>query len=251
MLTALLMVVGLITMVGMVAVAAVLSARWNSQTAADAAALAAALDSNAPDTAARRLAEEHGAHLIECECDDGQNSKLGERTVIVEVATPARLPGLGSVDIPARAAAEFRPSSGGCPLDPRVVSFVDSWGAPRSGGRTHQGTDLMAPHRVPVFAVADGVVETGTNTLGGNTIWLHSDDGPAFYYAHLDGWVVASGDRVGLGDIIATNGNTGNARHTPPHVHFQHHPNGRSGPPVNPYPMLVEACYREPGASRS
>ncbi|MPZ51254.1 MAG: peptidoglycan DD-metalloendopeptidase family protein [Acidimicrobiia bacterium] len=251
-LTALLTLVALIVIVAMVALAAVASARWSAQTAADAAALAAALDLHDPEGAARRLANEHESRVVECDCGDGRTPEpRGRRTVVVEVAAPINLPALGTVDVMATAAAEFVPTGGGCPLDPRLATFVDSWGAPRSGGRKHLGTDVMAPHGVPVFAVADGLVRTGSNTLGGKTIWLHSDAGPDYYYAHLADWAVESGARVQLGDVIASNGNTGNARYTPPHVHFQNHPDGRGSPPVNPYPILVEACHNPGSATAS
>jgi murein DD-endopeptidase MepM/ murein hydrolase activator NlpD len=128
-----------------------------------------------------------------------------------------------------------------CPMDPGVTSFTNSWGAPRSGGRTHKGTDMFAPYGQRVLAVSDGVVTLGNGGLGGISVWLRSDDGYAVYYAHLSGWApgLSNGQRVGRGQLIAYNGNSGNARGTSAHVHLQIHPGGRGASPVNPYPTLM------------
>jgi murein DD-endopeptidase MepM/ murein hydrolase activator NlpD len=122
----------------------------------------------------------------------------------------------------------------------RPYSYVDSWGAPRSGGRTHQGTDVMAPHGARVFAFASGVVgRESTSANGGIQLYLQGDNGVEYFYAHLSGYAVATGTRVRAGQLIAYNGQTGNARYTAPHVHFEVHP---SGGPVNPYPYLRPVC---------
>ena len=131
-----------------------------------------------------------------------------------------------------------------CPMDPAATSFINDWGFPRSGGRTHRGNDLFAPRGQPVYAVADGVVTLVQGGLGGIGVWLSSNYGVDFYYAHFQGYAsgLSSGTRVSKGQLIGYNGNTGNARTTPPHVHFQLHPGGRTSQPFNPYPTLVRAC---------
>lgn len=129
-----------------------------------------------------------------------------------------------------------------CPFTPGRTSFIDSWGFPRSGGRTHQGTDLFAPWNEPMYAVADGRVYTSRSYLGGNTIWLIASNGVAYYYAHLSGFNVSSGQSVSQRQTIGFNGDSGNARGGAPHLHFEIHPGGRGAPAVNPYPTLAGAC---------
>jgi murein DD-endopeptidase MepM/ murein hydrolase activator NlpD len=129
-----------------------------------------------------------------------------------------------------------------CPFTPGRTSFINSWGFPRSGGRSHKGTDMFASWDEPMYAVADGVVHTRNGGLGGRTIWLTGNNGVAYYYAHLAGWNVDNGQRVGQGQTIGFNGDSGNAEGGSPHLHFEIHPGGRGSPAVNPYPTLVLYC---------
>lgn len=131
-----------------------------------------------------------------------------------------------------------------CPLDRHLTHFVDSWGAPRSGGRSHRGTDIMGPMGAPVYAFTDGVItRMNSNRLGGISLWMRGDDNQLYYFTHLQGYADSAfvGKRVQAGEHIAYNGNTGNARGGPPHVHFERHPGG--GAAVNPYPWLARACF--------
>ncbi len=122
--------------------------------------------------------------------------------------------------------------------------FRDTWGAPRSGGRRHRGTDVFAPHNHPVYAFTYGTVQrTSWSGLGGLGLYLRGDDGNVYYYAHLnsvepDG---QAGRRVAPGQLIARNGSTGNASPSAPHVHFEIHPGGGSA--INPYQWLAAACF--------
>jgi murein DD-endopeptidase MepM/ murein hydrolase activator NlpD len=122
-----------------------------------------------------------------------------------------------------------------CPMP--GSAYGDTWGAPRSGGRLHQGVDMLAPIGVPIYAVVAGTVSFGQNRLGGNAASLIGDNGNRYYYAHLSSFE-GEGRRVAQGDVIGYNGDTGNARGTP-HLHFEIHP-GR-GLAVNPTPSVRAA----------
>jgi murein DD-endopeptidase MepM/ murein hydrolase activator NlpD len=127
----------------------------------------------------------------------------------------------------------------------RAFSFRDTWGAPRSGGRRHKGTDVMAPLSQPVYAFTSGVIQRNSSSrLGGIGVYLRGDDGNVYYYAHLNGIEPGggTGSRVAAGQLIARNGYTGNANPSAPHVHFEIHPGG--GGAINPYQWLAAACFR-------
>lgn len=123
--------------------------------------------------------------------------------------------------------------------------FSDSWGNPRSGGRTHKGNDLMAPKGTPVLAIADGTIfkttptwSPGNPSLGGISVWLRDTNGTTYYYAHLNAIAggIGVGTNVRVGQVIAFVGNTGNAYPGASHVHFEIHPGG--GGAVDPYKIL-------------
>jgi len=126
-----------------------------------------------------------------------------------------------------------------CPITPGKTSFIDSWGFPRSGGRRHKGTDMFASRGEPVYAVKAGTASASNNSLGGVTVHLRSG-GITYYYAHLDSRTFSGTISVGQGETLGYVGNTGNAAHTSPHLHFEIRP---GGVPVNPYPTLRAACY--------
>jgi len=103
-------------------------------------------------------------------------------------------------------------------------SFVGSfWGAVRDGGdRKHEGIDIFARKGTPVVAICDGIIVSRGNTpRGGKVLWLQSTGHKVTaYYAHLDQQKVKTGQFVRKGQVIGTVGNTGNAKYTPPHLHF-------------------------------
>jgi murein DD-endopeptidase MepM/ murein hydrolase activator NlpD len=129
-----------------------------------------------------------------------------------------------------------------CPVD-GDTEFVDDWGDARSGGRRHQGVDMVADRGTPVVAVRDGDAEFKRSNLGGNAIWLVSATGERFYYAHLDRWAGTS-RTVTAGEVIGYVGSSGNARGT--HLHFESRVGQQA---VNPYPLLDAACRPSTGAS--
>ena len=126
-----------------------------------------------------------------------------------------------------------------CPIG-TPNGFIDSWGFPRSGGRTHKGVDMFASYGTPLFAAGTGRVEVSSNSLGGLTVNVYEDNGDYYYYAHLASITVADGDRVGAGQMVGTTGTSGNAAGTPPHLHWEFHPAG--GEAVNPYPLAYALC---------
>lgn len=163
--------------------------------------------------------------------DDGTTSTTaasGSTTTTVETTTTTPPP---------------PPSSGGgaCPVA-GAVSFSDTWGAPRSGGRSHQGVDMIAARGTPIVAIYSGTIKRiSTGTLGGKSLWLRDGDGDEFYYAHLDTYAdISVGQAVAEGEVVGYNGSTGNAPEWLPHLHFEYHPGG--GAAVNPYPLVKSIC---------
>jgi len=125
-----------------------------------------------------------------------------------------------------------------CPVA-GATSFVDSWGDPRSGGRAHEGVDMMGAYGTPQVAIVSGTITYAAySSLGGNVQYLQGDDGNLYVYIHQASHTVTSG-RVEAGEQISVLGDTGNAAGNP-HLHFEFHPGG--GGPVNPYPLVSSLC---------
>ena len=145
-----------------------------------------------------------------------------------------------------RANALFAPLSGSALRMPvvgvRNRDLSDSWHDPRDGGaRLHKGIDIFAPKGTEVVAVVDGIVSfIGDQPKGGHCLWLTTENGSSFYYAHLDRWAAGlyEGMEVQSGDLLGYVGNTGNAKYTPSHLHFGVNQNDEM---VNPFPLLTKA----------
>jgi murein DD-endopeptidase MepM/ murein hydrolase activator NlpD len=145
-----------------------------------------------------------------------------------------------------RAQALFAPLSGSGLHMPvvgiRSRDLDDSWHAPRDGGaRRHTGIDIFAARGTAVVAVSEGIISyIGDQPKGGHCLWLTTEAGTSFYYAHLDRWAAGlyEGMEVQTGDLLGYVGTTGNAIHTPPHLHFAINQNDEM---VNPYPILTRA----------
>jgi peptidoglycan LD-endopeptidase LytH len=134
------------------------------------------------------------------------------------------------------------------PVSGRDAGAVKSYFRdPRDGGRRdHHGVDIFAPRDTPVLAAADGFVTgVGTNRLGGNVVWVWNPSRrQSHYYAHLASQAVRPGARVNAGDVVGYVGNTGNARGTPPHLHFGIYVFGEG--PVDPLPFVQGARGPQP-----
>jgi peptidoglycan hydrolase-like protein with peptidoglycan-binding domain len=173
------------------------------------------------------------------------------------------LPVNGVVDAAVASLLGIAPSTGGGsgasnPSAPTVAlvhfpvqgrcNFADTWHYPRGGGRLHIGVDIIAPEGNLIYAVTDGTItrvfREGSNSMTGNGLRLTMDDGTGtyFFYAHLKEFApgIEVGTKVAAGQILGTNGKTGNAGVA--HLHFEIHPGGVA--PVNPYPFVkaVDGC---------
>jgi len=124
------------------------------------------------------------------------------------------------------------------PIKPGTERDIGSrFGVPRPGDRSHHGVDIFAPRGTPVVAAAPGVVSRVNETsLGGKVVRLRATLGNSLYSSHLDRQSVSSGMQVAIGDTLGFVGNTGNARTTPPHLHFGVYRRGEG--PVDPFWFL-------------
>ena len=144
------------------------------------------------------------------------------------------------------------------------VSYTDTFGAPRAGGRTHQGQDLMGTKLEREVAARDGVITyvktagAGAESNGGNMLVLRDSEGWEYWYIHInndtpgtdDGanppeWMFApgigKGSKVTAGQFLAFMGDSGDAETTAPHLHFEiHQPDGT---PINPFESLLAADH--------
>lgn len=161
--------------------------------------------------------------------DDGQHLLRVQAELLAAGRYTLRLwrgPGLGLFPVKGR-------------TDQAIGSF---WGNARDGGaRRHEGVDIFAPRGTPAVAATAGyITRVGETKLGGRVVWLaDAATGQHLYYAHLDKQLVQMGQRVQAGDTLGLVGNTGNARTTPPHLHFGIYRAGRGA--VDPWPFLHRA----------
>lgn len=128
----------------------------------------------------------------------------------------------------------------GFPVSGKDFKAIGSlFGTPRDGGkRRHEGVDIFAKKGTPVVAVANGrITRVQERGLGGKVVWQWDNRrNVSLYYAHLDSQLVVSGQQVSIGDTLGLVGNTGNARFTPPHLHFGVYRSGHGA--RDPYPFL-------------
>lgn len=119
----------------------------------------------------------------------------------------------------------------------QVHALRDTWHGARSAGRRHEGIDIFARRGTPVRSSTEGIVtQVGTNRLGGLVVWVMGPGGQRHYYAHLDRRAdVQAGMRIEAGRGLGYVGNSGNAKGTPPHLHYGVYEMGGA---INPYPLL-------------
>jgi hypothetical protein len=138
------------------------------------------------------------------------------------------------------------------------ATFSDDFGDARSGGRTHEGNDLMAPKMTPVVAARGGriVYAPTTEPSYGFMLTISGDDGYEYDYLHINNDTPDTDDGLGgtqyayapgivngiyvtQGQHIAWVGDSGNAESTGSHLHFEIRlPDDTA---INPYPYLTAA----------
>ena len=127
---------------------------------------------------------------------------------------------------------------------PKCALSKTSFGQPRSGGRTHEGIDMMASLGQEIYAADNGVLTRQTfdgaanALLSGNAWYLTLPDKTYYFYAHLSKFAdgLAAGSVVTRGQLIGFVGDTGDPGPGNYHLHFEVHPKGLAA--VNPYPLL-------------
>ncbi|HVE72140.1 MAG TPA: M23 family metallopeptidase [Thermoanaerobaculia bacterium] len=120
----------------------------------------------------------------------------------------------------------------------KPAQLVNTWGAPRSGGRSHRGIDIFARRGTEIVSTTSGIVVTvGHSELGGRIVRVLGPGGYWHYYAHLERFGdMRPGDVIAAGTVIGYVGDSGNARGTPPHLHYGLY--CFRGGAVNPYVFL-------------
>jgi len=195
-----------------------------------------------------QAAEEEARRQAEAEAEARRQAEEAARNATSTTAAPNTTEGDSSGETTTTTVADSATtttppvsSGGACPVA-GAVSFTDSWGAPRSGGRAHQGVDMIAARNTPLVAIYSGTIRRLTSgNLSGLAIWLRADNGDQFFYAHLESYAgVSVGQQVSEGEVIGYNGSSGNAPPWLPHLHFEYHPGGGSA--VNPYPLVRSLC---------
>lgn len=128
----------------------------------------------------------------------------------------------------------------------RVSQVADTWGAARSEGRRHEGTDIFAARGTPVRPVTEGFVyRIESLSLGGNSVTIVGGGARRYFYTHLDAFApdLEEGQFVTPATVIGFVGNSGNAAGTPPHLHLGVYGGDLQEcdwDAINPYPLLVD-----------
>ncbi len=100
----------------------------------------------------------------------------------------------------------------------------------------HPGLDVAAPLGTPIRASGGGVVvEVKEDAEYGLSVRLAHLDGYETLYTHASKVLVAKGDRIPRGQVIALSGNSG--RSTAPHLHFEV---WRAGKVLDPMQLITK-----------
>jgi murein DD-endopeptidase MepM/ murein hydrolase activator NlpD len=108
------------------------------------------------------------------------------------------------------------------------ATWGDDWYYPRfvPSFHFHEGTDIFSAFGTPVRSPVDGVLKQSNGAIGGLAAYIYEPDGTYHYLAHLSGFVPGqvTGQAVKAGEVVGYNGDSGNAKGTSPHVHYEIHP---------------------------
>lgn len=168
----------------------------------------------------------------------GSDGTNGKQTAKASDPSPATPP--GPVPVATPSLSSYPPPPDTTFVFPVVggASFTNDWGGTRPGGRVHQGIDLFAKESTPVVAEVNGVIfNVGWNDVGGWRYWIRDQWGNEYYHAHLSAFSPAAveGSQVEAGTVLGFIGNTGDAKTTPPHMHYEIHPAGGAAIPPFSY----------------
>lgn len=176
-------------------------------------------------------------------------------TLVMSIAAPAAAQEEPSDTDP------FSPESLVFPVD-GPVEYADTWGAPRGGGRSHEGVDIMAEKGVPVVAAGDGVI----GWVGSDCCYFSIDHGGGWetWYIHLNNDTPGTDDGAGCvtpdapscgiaswvepdapveaGQVIGWVGDSGNAEGSGSHLHFEIR---KDGVAISPYQYVLAAEGRD------
>ncbi len=108
--------------------------------------------------------------------------------------------------------------------------------SPGADDETHPGIDIAVPMATPIKASGGGIVgQIGEDPEYGVFVLIDHPDGYQTLYGHASRLLVALGDSVAAGEVVALSGSTG--RSTGPHLHFEIRRNGRS---LDPRSIVTE-----------
>lgn len=125
-----------------------------------------------------------------------------------------------------------------CPV--KNFYYGDGLGAPRPGGRTHAGLDLMGKRGEPIYAIDSGTVTRSGYQSNGALILDITGPRGMYFYGHFDKILVGYGESVKAGQLIGYMGDTGSPGAV--HLHLEVRPNGWSGGYNDPVPLIKSLC---------